>query len=142
MLAASVVAGAGLGPFPRLQLVLLLFITALVFWATDVYTFVVGDRMAHRSLTWEEIRRAGIREWPIVVAAVPPAAAVTISPVFGLGVEGTVWFALAAAVAELIGWTSAALIRAGASRRLVVISGAVNLVFGLVFVAAKTALHH
>ncbi|MGW2252985.1 hypothetical protein ACWCXH_22695 [Kitasatospora sp. NPDC001660] len=142
ILAASVVAGAGLGPFPRIQLVLLLLVTALVFWATHVYTALVGDRLAHKSLTWEEIRREGAREWPIVMAAVPPAAAVAISPLLGIGVTGTAWFALAVAGAELVGWASAALVRAGATRRLVVVSGAVNLLLGLIIAAAKAALQH
>ncbi|WP_189300686.1 hypothetical protein [Streptomyces albospinus] len=142
LLAASVVAGtATFGPFPRVGLVLLLLVTGLVFWAAHVYARLVGDLASYRHLTWAMVRRVARDEWPIVQAAASPAVAVAVSPLLGLGLAGTAWFALSVAVAEQIGWASTAAIRAGASLRLVVISGAVNLVLGLIIVVAKAQLH-
>ncbi|QHC24698.1 hypothetical protein [Streptomyces sp. GS7] len=142
LLAASVVAGtATFGPFPRLGLLLLLLITGLVFWAAHVYALLVGDLLSYRHLTWAAIRHVAGHEWPIVQAAVLPAVAVAVSPLLRLDLEGTAWFALSVAVAEQIGWASTAAVRAGASLRVVVVSGAVNLVLGLVIVVAKAQLH-
>jgi hypothetical protein len=93
-------------------------------------------------LTKQEIRRVAVHEWPIVKVAVPPALAVAISPLLRLGLQATVWFALAVAVAEQVGWATLSLVRAGASRRMVLVSGALNLLLGAVIVVAKAALAH
>ncbi|MGW3244091.1 hypothetical protein [Streptomyces sp. NPDC001070] len=143
LLAASVVAGAGsAGPYPRLELVLLLLCTGLVFWAAHVYAGFVGDRLRQEKVTWREIRHVCVREWPIVQAAVLPAAAVAVSPLLGLGLEGAAWLALGIAVAQQVGWAGAAVVRVGASWWAVVSVGVVNLLLGLVIVAAKVALQH
>lgn len=143
LLAASVVAGAGsAGPYPRLELVLLLICTGLVFWAAHVYAGFVGDRLRAQKVTWREIRQVCVREWPIVQAALLPAASVAVSPLLGLGPEGAAWLAVSIAVAQQVGWASAAVIRVGASRWAVVSVGVVNMALGLVIVAAKVALQH
>ncbi|MEV5505487.1 hypothetical protein [Streptomyces orinoci] len=143
LLAASVIAGtAGFGPFSRLGLVLLLLVTGLVFWAAHVYARLAGERAHGQLLTRGEIRHTAGQEWPVVQAAVPPALAVAISPLLGLGLAGTAWFALGVALVEQVAWASVAAARAGASPRLVALSGLVNLVLGLVIVAAKTAVQH
>ncbi|MCQ4044075.1 hypothetical protein ACFOSC_15810 [Streptantibioticus rubrisoli] len=142
VLAASVVATAGtLGPFPRVKLVALLLITGVVFWAAHVYARVVGERLLRQPLSGVEIRRVAVSEWPIVKVAVPPAVAVAISPLFGLGVEGTTWFALTVALLEQVGWASVPVIRSGAPTRMVLANGAVNLLLGVVIVLAKAVLH-
>ncbi|KUJ69610.1 hypothetical protein ACZ90_09775 [Streptomyces albus subsp. albus] len=143
LLAASVVVGAGtLGTFPRLELVLLLLITGLVFWAAHVFARLFGERIAQQRLDRGELRRVCVDEWPIVKAAIPPAVAVAISPLLGLDVRGTAWLALGVAVAGQVGWAATAALRAGASRRLVLVAGVVNLFLGLLIVLAKAVLQH
>ncbi|WP_331766480.1 hypothetical protein [Embleya sp. NBC_00896] len=143
LLAASVVAAAGtLGQFPRLQLILMLIITGLVFWAAHVYAHLVGERLVGQSWTWREVRRVAGHEWSIVEAAALPAAAVAVSPVLGLSVNSAGWLALGIAVFQQVLWASLGAARAGATRGLVIAEGAVNLVLGLVIVAAKAALGH
>ncbi|MFF2144493.1 hypothetical protein [Kitasatospora sp. NPDC058190] len=144
LLAASVVAGAGTigSPFPRIQLVVLLLATGVVFWAAHVYAHLVGESMVHRALTRAEISRVCAAERPILGAAVPPAAAVAISPLLGLGFPGTAWLALGVAVAEQVGWASAGLVRAGTPLHRVVAAGVVNLLLGLVIVVVKAMLQH
>ncbi|MEU7457877.1 hypothetical protein [Streptosporangium roseum] len=143
LLAASVIATAGtLGQFPRLQLVTMLLVTGLVFWATHVYTGLVGERLAHHELSWKQIRRAAGHEWPIAGAALPPAAAVAVSPFLGLGPGGTAWLGLAVALVEQVGWATTAIVRAGAPRRVVATTGVINLLLGLVIVAAKAVIQH
>ncbi len=143
LLAASVIATAGaVGAYPRLQLVVLLLVTGLVFWAAHVYSQLAGERLVGRGLSWTEARQVGRHEWPIVEAAVLPAAVVALSPLVGLGVSGAAWLALAVAVAQQVAWAYVGARHAGASRNQAGVEGMVNLVLGLVIVAAKGALGH
>lgn len=142
LLAASVVVGAGtLGSFPRLQLILLLLGTGVVFWAAHVFARHFGARLAGQ-LSWTVIRRVSREERPIIEAAVPPALAVAISPLFDLGPQGIVWLALLVALAGQVGWATVAAQRAGASRRLMVVAGVVNLLLGLLIVLLKVGIQH
>ncbi|GAA2332616.1 hypothetical protein [Streptomyces cuspidosporus] len=143
LLAASVVATAGTaGDFPRLQLIVLLLVTGVVFWAAHVYAHVAGERIVGRPIDHREVRRVARREWPIVEAAVLPAVAAAVSPVLGLGLSGTGWLVLAVAIAQQVTWATLGAISAGATRRMAVGEGVVNLLLGLVIVAAKAALGH
>ncbi|MFE1796770.1 MULTISPECIES: hypothetical protein [unclassified Streptomyces] len=143
MLAASVIIGAGaLGSFPRLELVLLLLLTGVAFWVAHVHAQVFGARLTQRRLDLQAVLGVCRDEWPIVKAAVPPAAAVAVSPLLGLGIEATVWFALAVAVAGQVGWSTTAARRGGASRSLMAVTAGVNLVLGLLIISFKLFLTH
>ena len=143
MLAASVVIGAGsLGEFPRLQLVLLLLLTGLVFWVGHVHAQLFGARLAAGTPDRPAVLRVCREEWPIVQAAVPPALAVAVSPLLGLGDVGAGWLALGVAVTGQVGWSAAGARQAGASWRLVAGTAAVNLLLGLAIISFKIALTH
>ncbi|MFH8930125.1 hypothetical protein ACH4D4_24020 [Streptomyces pristinaespiralis] len=143
MLAASVVIGAGtLGSFPRTELVLLLLLTSVVFWAAHVHAQLFGARLMQRSLDRRTMLRVCREEWPIVKAAVPPAVGVAVSPLLGLDVQGALWLAVSVAVAGQVGWSVAAARRAGASRRLMTVTASVNLLLGLLIITLKIALTH
>ncbi|MGP3935684.1 hypothetical protein [Nonomuraea sp. KM88] len=143
LLAASVVVGAGsLGRFPRLELIILLLGTGVVFWAAHVYARVFGARTVFRAMSMADIRRACSEERPIVEAAVLPAVAVAVGPLLGLGAQGTAWLALAVAVASQVAWAATAAVRIGASLRMVAVTSVINLLLGLVIVALKAVLHH
>ncbi|MEV8247477.1 hypothetical protein AB0R01_27475 [Streptomyces rochei] len=143
MLAASVVIGAGtLGSFPRAELVLLLLLTSLVFWIAHVHAELFGARLARHTPDRRVILRVCREEWPIVKAAVPPAAAIAVSPVLGLDVQATLWLALSVAVTGQVGWSVAAAHRAGAPLRLMATTATVNVLLGLAIVAVKIAVTH
>ncbi|MFD6905354.1 hypothetical protein [Streptomyces sp. NPDC060077] len=138
MLASSVIVGAGtLGSFPRVELVLLLLLTGGVFWIAHVHAQLFGARLAQRRPDRAVVLRVCREERTIVKAAVPPAVAVAVSPVLGLGVQGTQWLALSVAVTGQVGWSVAAARQAGATRHLMVLSAVVNLVLGMVILSAK-----
>lgn len=143
LLAASVVAGTSPGqkPTPPVELIVLLLATGIVFWLAHVYA-QLGVRLAGAVLSRKEIRVAAAREWPIVQAAVPPALAAGIGAAIGLSDAGAAWLALLVAVAGQLGWAVYAAARAGATRRAMIASGAVNLVLGLLIVLLKAALSH
>ncbi|MEU6891007.1 hypothetical protein ABZ934_04280 [Streptomyces sp. NPDC046557] len=143
LLATSVVATAGAtGSFPRLQLVLLLIVSGLVFWATHVYAQLAGERLVGEPWSRHEIRRVARHEWPIVEAAALPAAAVALSGLLGLDYAGTAWLAMGVAVAQQVIWACVGAARAGATRPQLATEGVVNLVLGLMIVATKAALKH
>lgn len=143
LLAASVVATAGaVGDFPRLQLVVLLLVTGVVFWAAHVYAHLAGERIAGQPIDRHEVRRVARREWSIVEAAVLPAVAVAISPALGLDLAGTAWLALSIAIAQQVSWAALGAVRAGATGRLAAGEAIANLLLGLVILAAKAALAH
>ncbi|MFD5721399.1 hypothetical protein [Streptomyces sp. NPDC127036] len=140
ILAASVVATAGSGgEHPRLEIIVLLLVTGLVFWATHVYAHLAGERIVGQPWSWPEIRRSGLHEWAIVEAAALPAAAVAISW-FGMSVNTGLWLALGVAVAQQVVWACLGAVRAGASRGQVFAEGFVNLALGLIIVGAKVVL--
>jgi hypothetical protein len=141
MLAASVVIGAGtLGSLPRVELVLLLLLTGAVFWLAHVHAQLFGARLAQQAIDRRTVLHVCRDEWPILKAAVPPAVAVAVSSPLGLDVQGTLWLALCVAVAEQVGWSVAAAVRAGASRRQLAASAAVNLLLGLLIIIFKIVL--
>jgi hypothetical protein len=143
LLAGSVVAGTSPGQTPPrpLELIVVLLATGIVFWLAHVYAQLGGDRTGPvRSLN--EVRVAAAREWPIVQAAVPPALAAGIGALLGLSNSGAAWLALLVAVAGQLGWALYAAARAGATRRVMIASGAVNLFLGLLIVLLKAALSH
>jgi hypothetical protein len=143
MLAASVVVGAGtLGSFPRLELVLLLLLTGVVFWIAHVHAQLFGARLVEQSLDRRTVLHVCRDEWPIVKAALPPSLAVAVSPLLGLDVDGALWLALTVAVAGQVGWSAAAARRAGASWRMVTATASVNLLLGLLIISFKLFLHH
>jgi hypothetical protein len=144
LLAASVVAGTGPGqepPHPG-QLIALLLATGVVFWLSHVYAHLVGERSTGSLLSPKEFRVAARRDWPIVQAAVPPAAAAGIGALLGLSNAGAAWLALAVAVGSQLGWALYVAANAGAGRGRMVAVGVVNLILGLVIVLLKAALTH
>ncbi|MFF4394835.1 hypothetical protein [Streptomyces sp. NPDC001480] len=143
MLAASVVAGAGaLGSYPRVELVVLLLLTGVVFWVAHVHAQLFGAHLAQRRLDRRTVVHVCRDEWPIVKAAVPPALAVAVSPLLGLGLQGAVWLALSVAVAGQVGWSVAAARRSGASWPLATLTASVNLLLGLLIIVFKLLLKH
>jgi hypothetical protein len=140
LLAASVVAGTGPGqepPHPG-QLIALLLATGVVFWLSHVYAHLVGEG----SLSLRKVRAAARRDWPIVQASVPPAAAVGLGVLLGLSDAGAAWLALAVAVGSQLGWALYVAAKAGATRGRLVAAGVINLFLGLVIVLLKAALTH
>ena len=144
LLAASVVAGTGPGHQPPqpAQLTALLLATGVVFWLAHVYAHLVGEKSSRALVSLQEFRVWARREWPIVQAAVPPAAAVVIGAFLGLSDAGAAWLALAVAVGSQLGWALYVAASAGATKSRLVAAGVVNLILGLLIVLLKAALTH
>lgn len=145
LLAASVVAGTSpRDGAPSLhELVILLLVTGLVFWAAHVYARLIGERVTQgEPVTWAEVSRVARHEWPLVEAAIVPCLVAAVLTVFGGSPVAAAWGALITAIAGQVTWAVGATVRAGAPRRLVVLSAVTNLALGLVLVVLKASLTH
>jgi hypothetical protein len=144
LLAASVVVGASprSEPAPALELIVLLLATGVVFWLAHVYASLAGDRQHGLQMNWPEFRSVGRREWPLAQAAIPPAAAAAICWMVDSSDSVASWAALLVALGGQVGWTVAAGRRANATVYLIVVSGAVNLLLGVLIVVLKVMLTH
>lgn len=120
----------------------MLLATGLVFWLAHVYARLVGDRQRGARLDWVEMRLVGRREWPLVQAAIPPAAVAAVCAVIGLSDLAVVWSAFLAALAGQVIWAMIASAKANATTAVIVVSAVVNLVLGLIIVVLKVLIMH
>lgn len=135
--AATVLIGADTGgSFPRVQVVAVL-LSGVAFFFAHVHARPFGERVAEHLLDRRTVLHVCREERPIVKAAVPPAVAVAVSPLPGLDVSGTLWFALGVASTGPVAWSLAAARRAGASGRMLVLTAVVNLLLRLLIISVK-----
>lgn len=144
LLAASVVAGSTAEgePAPAAELVALLIGTGVVFWIAHVYAEIVSHGLPGGSVDWAKMRALSKREWPLAQASFPPAVAAVFISAFGASDAAAAWAALGVAVTSQVSWSVAAARQGGATRSVVVLSGAANLVLGLIIVTLKTLVGH
>jgi len=140
---AVLVGGVKAFPHDAWKIVVLLTVTALVFWLAHVY----ADSLAHvvaenRHLSLAELGRIARRESSIIEAAIPPVAALLLA-VFGLiSTKGAAWIAygLGLAVLTVSGLVFARVERLGWLPTLVVV--ALNIALGVVLVGLKLFVSH
>jgi hypothetical protein len=144
ILSLAVLVG-GLKAFPddAWKIVVLLAVTASVFWLAHVY----ADSLAHvvsenQHLSLAELRRIARRESSIIEAAVPPVAAMLLA-VFGLlSTKAAAWIAygLGLGVLTVSGLVFARVERLGLLATLVVV--ALNVALGVALVGLKLFVSH
>ena len=125
------------------RLVAIVVSGTVVLWAAHVYSHGLGESVrAHRHLAADEIVAIARRESSILLAAVLPVAAITLGAVGLLSERLALWLAVGLGVVAL---TVQALRYAHLERLSRVGTAtaiAVNLAFGLVFVALKALVAH
>ena len=140
VLVASVVVGAGTTRSPWV-LALILLISNGIFWVAHVYAEIVAS--VHGGWGFAAIGRGLHREWPLVFAAVPPAAAAIVAGrLFDAGEPAAAWAALITALVELQVWGLIAAQAMPLHGRALVRTIMLNLAIGLVVVALKLSLPH
>jgi hypothetical protein len=117
--------------------------TALVLWVAHVYAHGLSESIAlNERLTFPELRAIGRREAGIVLAAVPPAAALLMGAL-GIFRESTaVWLAMGAGLTMLTvqGLRYARVEDMGRTGTIVAVGA--NLLLGLLVVVLKVAIAH
>ncbi len=138
-----VVAGAKAYPQSPGHVVALAAITSVVFWLAHVYSFSLGDSVAHgERLSFAEVRRIARREAAMIGAALPPIAALLLGEFGVLSAKTAYWAALGVGLVVLgaQGVLFARLERLGLPATIVVV--AVNLGLGVTLVGLKVLVGH
>ena len=125
------------------RLVALTALSTTVLWAAHVYSHGLGESIKRgRRLTAAEIVAIGGRESAILLAAVLPLAAIALGALGVLRAETALWAALGLGIAALTVQALRYAYLEDLSRTGVLLTIALNLTFGLLFVGAKAWLAH
>ena len=137
------VTGAKAYPHDAWKIVLLLTVTAAVFWLAHVYSHSLAQVVARdEHLSLAELRRIGRHESSIIEAALPPLAAVLLGAFGLISTKAAVWIAYGLGLGVLMfsGLVFARVERLGWLATLVVV--ALNVALGVVLVALKLVVTH
>jgi hypothetical protein len=140
---AVLVGGAKAYPENAWKIVVLLAVTAVVFWLAHVYAHSLAHVVSEdRHLSVAELRQIGRHESSIIEAAIPPVAAMLLA-VFGLiSTRAAAWIAygLGLGVLTASGLVFARVERLGPLATLVVIG--LNVALGVALVGLKLFVTH
>jgi hypothetical protein len=125
------------------KIVVLLAVTAIVFWLAHVYAHSLAHVLSeNRHLSLAELRRIGRHESSIIEAAIPPVASMLLAA-FGListKAAGWIAYGLGLAVLMVSGLVFARVERLGWVATLVVV--ALNVALGVALVGLKLFVSH
>jgi hypothetical protein len=137
------VGGAKAYPHDAWKILVLLAVTAAVFWLAHVYAHSLARVVAQdRHLSFAELRVIARHESSILEAAIPPLAAMLL-PVFGLiSTRAGAWIAYGLGLGVLLasGLVFARVERLGWFATLLVV--ALNVTLGVILVALKLVVTH
>lgn len=140
---AVLVGGVKAFPHSAWHIVVLLTVTAVVFWLAHVYAHSLAQVVSEdRHLSFAELRRIARHESSIIEATIPPVAALLLA-VFGLlSTKAASWIAygLGLGVLTVSGLVFARVERLGWLATLVVV--ALNVALGVVLVGLKLFVSH
>jgi hypothetical protein len=140
---AALAAGAPAFEDEPWRLVVIVVVTAVIFWIAHVYADGLGESVAlGRRLDMRELEAIARREFSILLAVVLPALALVLGAVGIIRESRAIWLSLAVATATLAaqGIRYARVERLGPLAATLTI--AVNLGLGLSIVAVKVFLAH
>ena len=140
---AVLIGGVKAFPHSAWHIVVLLAVTAVVFWLAHVYAHSLAHVVSEdRHLSFAELRRIARHESSIIEATIPPVAALLLA-VFGLlSTNAAAWIAygLGLAVLTASGLIFARVERLGWLATLMVV--ALNVALGVVLVGLKLFVSH
>lgn len=116
-------------------------LTTSVFWLAHVYMRVVAAGFARPRKSFGVARRAMKFEWPMVQAALIPAAVLMLGSLNVVSYDNSIDLALWAGVAVLFGSGILVGKRDGLDTRKCIIVGVINAMIGLLIVAMKIFIH-
>jgi hypothetical protein len=137
------VGGAKAYPHHASKIVVLLAVTAVVFWLAHVYAHSLAHVVAEdEHLSFAELRRIGRHESSIIEAAIPPLVPLLLAAFGLISTKAGVWIAYGLGLAVLMasGLIFARVERLGWPATLVVV--ALNVALGVILVALKLVVTH
>jgi hypothetical protein len=123
-----------------LQVAVAVAVTTIVFWIAHAY----ADALARSAGDVSGLARAKaelVREWPIVLGALPPLLPLLLAPVGVLSDDGSESVAIATGIGVLAGWGMVIAWRRGRGWLRVIGAAVASATFGLIVVALKAIVH-
>jgi hypothetical protein len=140
---AVLIGGAKAYPHDAWKIVVLLTVTAFVFWLAHVYADGLARVVSEdRHLSFAELRRIARHESSIIEATILPVAAMLLAVLGLVSTKGAAWIAygLGLAVLMVSGLVYARAERLGTVATLLVV--ALNVALGVALVALKLLVSH
>jgi hypothetical protein len=137
------VGGAKAYPHDAWKIVLLLAVTAAVFWLAHVYAHALARVVAQdRHLSFAELRSIGRHESSIIEATIPPVAALLLAAFGLISTKAGAWIAYGLGLGVLMfsGLVFARVERLGWLGTLVVVT--LNVTLGVILVGLKLVVTH
>ena len=139
VLTASVVIGSA-GEVGPARLAVILVVTGLVFCLAHAYAQVVGS--VHGGWTMRGLMHSIQHEWPLALAAFPPAAAALFFGLAGVSDVACAWAALIVALLQQQLFAYLAARQARLTGREMLRANALSLFIGLVMIGLKLLVSH
>jgi hypothetical protein len=140
VVSAAVIAAAA-GHLEETHLVLAILGTAFIYWLAHLHARTLGDAVKHRTHPIDALREALAETWPILAAALVPAAILFVTQLVGIKLRTGAWIAVIASTVLLTVYSFFAGRRGGLGLGGSLVSAAIGAGLGLLVVGLKASLH-
>jgi hypothetical protein len=131
----------GLNGAPQGSLVLLVVLTNLIYYATHVFAYTIGDRTEWTSSGWTTVKHHARVSAPMVSVTFAPILVVVILEVIGVGRDDALVGGVVVAVLYLVSVATSGAYLRGLRPLAVVLVAVVTFIVSLALVLAKLSLH-
>ncbi len=132
---------ASVGHLEETRLVLAILGTAFIYWLAHLHARTLGDAVKHHTHPAAALKEALAETWPILAAALVPAAILIILQLLGVDLRIDAWIAVIACTVLLTGYSFFAGRRGGLSFGGSLISAGIGALLGLLIIGLKASLH-
>ena len=140
IVSAAVIAAAA-GHLAETRIVLAILGTAFIYWLAHLHARTLGDAVKHHTHPIDALKEALAETWPILAAALVPAAILLVTQLLGIQVRTGAWIAVIASTVLLTVYSFLAGRRGGLGLGGSLVSAAVGLALGLLVIGLKASLH-
>jgi hypothetical protein len=140
VVSAAVIAAAA-GHLEETHIVLAILGTAFIYWLAHLHARTLGDAVKHRTHPVDALRESLRETWPILAAALVPAAILFLTQLVGFKIRTGAWIAVIASTVLLTIYSFFAGRRGGLGLRGCLVSAAIGALLGLLVIGLKASLH-
>ncbi len=140
VVSAAVIA-ASAGHLQEGHIVFAILGTAFIYWLAHLHARTLGDAVKHRTHPVDAFREALAETWPILAAALLPAAILLLAKLTGANIRNAAWIAVIGSTVLLTIYSFFAGRRGGLRLGGSLISAAIGASLGILVIVMKAALH-
>jgi hypothetical protein len=140
VVSAAVIAAAA-GHLEETRIVLAILATAFIYWLAHLHARTLGDAIKHHTHPVDALKEALAETWPILAAALVPAAILLVTQLAGIELRTGAWIAVIASTVLLTVYSFLAGRRGGLGLGGSLVSAAIGAALGLLVVGLKASLH-